>query len=174
MLSGSNGICIVCVWLFQCAYCVGTRKGQWVIGTGQMWVMWVMWMTLSTRSSGMELCSVSEVSQSSGAGLLLTPLLEFFLCSHARILMLHHYVSLVRIPTPAVSVCPLCLSVSASKQFAEEVLQYHNEFRRRHQAPPLKLSNKLSREASRWVNANQIRNLISKDYPNQSLSDGSG
>lgn len=72
--------------------------------------------------------------------------------------------------------CLSSLSVSASKQFAEEVLQYHNEFRRRHQAPPLKLSNKLSREASRWVNAhaNQIRNLISKDYPNQSLSDGSG
>lgn len=106
-LSGSIGNCIVCVWLFQCAYCVGTRKGQWVIGTGQMWVMW---MTLSTRSSGIELCSVSEVSQSSGAGLLLTPQLELFLCSHAWILVLHHYVFLVRIPYPPVSVCPLCLS----------------------------------------------------------------
>uniref|UniRef100_A0A8C9SZE1 Golgi-associated plant pathogenesis-related protein 1 n=1 Tax=Scleropages formosus TaxID=113540 RepID=A0A8C9SZE1_SCLFO len=40
---------------------------------------------------------------------------------------------------------------SASKQFAEEVLRSHNEYRRRHQAPPLKLSSKLSREATRYA-----------------------
>ncbi|KPP60356.1 golgi-associated plant pathogenesis-related protein 1-like, partial [Scleropages formosus] len=39
----------------------------------------------------------------------------------------------------------------ASKQFAEEVLRSHNEYRRRHQAPPLKLSSKLSREATRYA-----------------------
>uniref|UniRef100_A0A8C9TYA0 Golgi-associated plant pathogenesis-related protein 1 n=1 Tax=Scleropages formosus TaxID=113540 RepID=A0A8C9TYA0_SCLFO len=36
-------------------------------------------------------------------------------------------------------------------QFAEEVLRSHNEYRRRHQAPPLKLSSKLSREATRYA-----------------------
>lgn len=49
----------------------------------------------------------------------------------------------------------LCLSpsvLSASKQFAEELLQSHNEYRRKHQAPPLKLSEQLSKEATRWVN----------------------
>ncbi|KAG7470002.1 hypothetical protein MATL_G00135000 [Megalops atlanticus] len=40
---------------------------------------------------------------------------------------------------------------SASKQFAEEVLRSHNEYRRQHQAPPLKLSSKLSREATRYA-----------------------
>ncbi|XP_057690257.1 GLI pathogenesis-related 2, like [Corythoichthys intestinalis] len=40
---------------------------------------------------------------------------------------------------------------SASKQFAEEVLQSHNEYRKKHQAPALKLSNKLSREAARYA-----------------------
>ncbi|KAK5862362.1 hypothetical protein PBY51_017768 [Eleginops maclovinus] len=40
---------------------------------------------------------------------------------------------------------------SASKQFSEEVLQYHNEFRRKHQASPLKLSSKLSKEATRYA-----------------------
>ncbi|XP_028983995.1 GLI pathogenesis-related 2, like [Betta splendens] len=40
---------------------------------------------------------------------------------------------------------------SASKQFAEEVLRCHNEHRKRHQAPPLKLSTKLSREAARYA-----------------------
>ncbi|KAG5270927.1 hypothetical protein AALO_G00173910 [Alosa alosa] len=40
---------------------------------------------------------------------------------------------------------------SASKVFAEEVLHSHNEYRRKHQAPPLKLSSKLSREASRYA-----------------------
>ncbi|KAG7261347.1 hypothetical protein CRUP_002488 [Coryphaenoides rupestris] len=38
----------------------------------------------------------------------------------------------------------------ASKQFAEEVLRSHNDYRRTHQAPPLKLCSKLSREAARW------------------------
>lgn len=40
---------------------------------------------------------------------------------------------------------------SASKQFAEEVLQCHNDYRKKHQAPPLKLSSKLSREAARYA-----------------------
>ncbi|XP_075965615.1 GLI pathogenesis-related 2, like isoform X2 [Anarhichas minor] len=40
---------------------------------------------------------------------------------------------------------------SASKQFAEEVLRCHNEFRRKHQAPPMKLSSKLSSEATRYA-----------------------
>ncbi|XP_061771723.1 GLI pathogenesis-related 2, like isoform X2 [Nerophis ophidion] len=40
---------------------------------------------------------------------------------------------------------------SASKQFAEEALRRHNELRKRHQAPPLKLSSKLNREAARYA-----------------------
>ncbi|CAB1334228.1 unnamed protein product [Coregonus sp. 'balchen'] len=40
---------------------------------------------------------------------------------------------------------------SASKQFSEEVLQSHNEYRRKHQAPPLKLCSKLSRDATRYA-----------------------
>ncbi|CAL8247159.1 unnamed protein product [Lota lota] len=40
---------------------------------------------------------------------------------------------------------------TSSKQFAEEVLRSHNEYRRSHQAPPLKLSSKLSREAARYA-----------------------
>uniref|UniRef100_G3P2B0 GLI pathogenesis-related 2, like n=1 Tax=Gasterosteus aculeatus TaxID=69293 RepID=G3P2B0_GASAC len=40
---------------------------------------------------------------------------------------------------------------SASKQFSEEVLRCHNELRRKHQAPPMKLSSKLSREATRYA-----------------------
>lgn len=49
---------------------------------------------------------------------------------------------------------PFCVSTmgkSVSKQFAEEVLRSHNEYRRSHQAPPLKLSSKLSREAARYA-----------------------
>ncbi|KAG7242064.1 hypothetical protein INR49_024110 [Caranx melampygus] len=40
---------------------------------------------------------------------------------------------------------------SESKQFSEEVLRCHNEYRRKHQAPPLKLNRKLSREAARYA-----------------------
>ncbi|XP_016365113.1 Golgi-associated plant pathogenesis-related protein 1-like [Sinocyclocheilus rhinocerous] len=40
---------------------------------------------------------------------------------------------------------------SASRLFCEEVLKTHNEYRRKHQAPPLKLSSKLSREAARYA-----------------------
>ncbi|XP_039885541.1 GLI pathogenesis-related 2, like isoform X1 [Simochromis diagramma] len=40
---------------------------------------------------------------------------------------------------------------SASKQFAEEVLRCHNDYRMKHQAPPLKLSSKLSKEAARYA-----------------------
>ncbi|XP_024122645.1 GLI pathogenesis-related 2, like [Oryzias melastigma] len=40
---------------------------------------------------------------------------------------------------------------SASKQFSEELLQCHNEYRKKHQAPELKLSSKLSKEAARYA-----------------------
>ncbi|XP_062255454.1 GLI pathogenesis-related 2, like [Platichthys flesus] len=40
---------------------------------------------------------------------------------------------------------------SASKQFAGELLQCHNEYRNKHQAPPLKMSSKLSTEAARYA-----------------------
>ncbi|XP_063054043.1 GLI pathogenesis-related 2, like [Engraulis encrasicolus] len=40
---------------------------------------------------------------------------------------------------------------SASKVFAEEALHSHNDYRRKHQAPPLRLSKKLSREAARYA-----------------------
>ncbi|KAJ0000362.1 hypothetical protein NQD34_012204 [Periophthalmus magnuspinnatus] len=40
---------------------------------------------------------------------------------------------------------------SASKQFAEDLLHSHNDYRRKHQAPPLKLSRKLSNEATRYA-----------------------
>ncbi|XP_015212668.1 GLI pathogenesis-related 2, like [Lepisosteus oculatus] len=42
---------------------------------------------------------------------------------------------------------------SASKQFAKEVLKSHNEYRKQHQVPPLKLSNKLSKEAKRYADS---------------------
>uniref|UniRef100_A0A3P9M893 GLI pathogenesis-related 2, like n=1 Tax=Oryzias latipes TaxID=8090 RepID=A0A3P9M893_ORYLA len=40
---------------------------------------------------------------------------------------------------------------SASKQFSEELLRCHNEYRKKHQAPELKLSSKLSTEAARYA-----------------------
>ncbi|XP_030639432.1 GLI pathogenesis-related 2, like isoform X1 [Chanos chanos] len=40
---------------------------------------------------------------------------------------------------------------SASKLFREEVLKTHNEYRKKHQAPPLKLSSKLCGEATRYA-----------------------
>ncbi|KTG35261.1 hypothetical protein cypCar_00015828 [Cyprinus carpio] len=40
---------------------------------------------------------------------------------------------------------------SASRLFCEEVLKTHNEYRRKHQAPPLKLCSKLSSEAARYA-----------------------
>lgn len=46
-------------------------------------------------------------------------------------------------------------SVSASKEFASEALSCHNEYRRKHQAPPLKLNSRLNKEATRWVHAPQ-------------------
>ncbi|XP_037836511.1 GLI pathogenesis-related 2, like isoform X2 [Kryptolebias marmoratus] len=45
---------------------------------------------------------------------------------------------------------------SASKQFEEELLQSHNEYRRKHQTPPLKLSRKLSREAARSLHGHGV------------------
>lgn len=37
--------------------------------------------------------------------------------------------------------------ISASKQFAEEVLKVHNDYRKKHGVPPLKLCKKLNRGA---------------------------
>ncbi|XP_048366378.1 Golgi-associated plant pathogenesis-related protein 1-like [Sphaerodactylus townsendi] len=37
--------------------------------------------------------------------------------------------------------------ISASKQFADEVLKGHNDYRKKHGVPPLKLCKKLNREA---------------------------
>ncbi|KAK6490550.1 Golgi-associated plant pathogenesis-related protein 1-like [Huso huso] len=42
---------------------------------------------------------------------------------------------------------------SASKQFAEEVLRAHNECRKKHRVPGLKLSSKLNREAQQYAEA---------------------
>lgn len=43
------------------------------------------------------------------------------------------------------------MCASASKQFAEDLLHSHNEYRGKHQAPPLKLSSKISKEATRYA-----------------------
>ncbi|XDV40351.1 hypothetical protein PO909_009444, partial [Leuciscus waleckii] len=40
---------------------------------------------------------------------------------------------------------------AASRLFCEEVLKTHNDYRRKHQASPLKLSSKLSRDAARYA-----------------------
>ncbi|KAM9436024.1 GLI pathogenesis-related 2, like [Clarias gariepinus] len=40
---------------------------------------------------------------------------------------------------------------SASKQFNKDVLKSHNEYRKKHQAPPLKLSKNLCTEAARYA-----------------------
>ncbi|XP_062841610.1 GLI pathogenesis-related 2, like [Trichomycterus rosablanca] len=40
---------------------------------------------------------------------------------------------------------------SASRLFSEEVLRSHNEYRKKHQAPPLKLSSKLCNDATRYA-----------------------
>uniref|UniRef100_A0A8C3YNZ1 GLI pathosis related 2 n=1 Tax=Catagonus wagneri TaxID=51154 RepID=A0A8C3YNZ1_9CETA len=42
---------------------------------------------------------------------------------------------------------------SASKQFNDEVLKAHNEYRRKHGVPPLKLCKKLNREAQQYSEA---------------------
>ncbi|XP_060104287.1 Golgi-associated plant pathogenesis-related protein 1-like [Heteronotia binoei] len=42
---------------------------------------------------------------------------------------------------------------SASKQFAEEVLKAHNDYRKKHGSPPLKLCKKLNREAQQYSEA---------------------
>ncbi|XP_065763868.1 Golgi-associated plant pathogenesis-related protein 1 isoform X2 [Muntiacus reevesi] len=42
---------------------------------------------------------------------------------------------------------------SASKQFNDEVLKAHNEYRRQHGVPPLKLCKKLNREAQQYSEA---------------------
>ncbi|TNN02537.1 hypothetical protein fugu_010024 [Takifugu bimaculatus] len=40
---------------------------------------------------------------------------------------------------------------TASKQFADEALRCHNDYRRKHQAPPLKLNSRLNREATSYA-----------------------
>lgn len=115
----------------------------------------MMWMTFSTPSSVIGLYSLSEVRQSSGG----ETLTHNSAPSSYYVVMYTSSCSIITSPLSYFSLwlanpsclCPLC--VSASKQFAEELLQCHNDFRRKHQAPPLKLSSKLSREAARWVNA---------------------
>uniref|UniRef100_A0A8C5VDT3 Golgi-associated plant pathogenesis-related protein 1 n=1 Tax=Microcebus murinus TaxID=30608 RepID=A0A8C5VDT3_MICMU len=42
---------------------------------------------------------------------------------------------------------------SASRQFQNEVLKAHNEYRRQHGVPPLKLSKQLNREAQQYSEA---------------------
>uniref|UniRef100_A0A452SPJ2 Golgi-associated plant pathogenesis-related protein 1 n=1 Tax=Ursus americanus TaxID=9643 RepID=A0A452SPJ2_URSAM len=42
---------------------------------------------------------------------------------------------------------------SASKQFNNEVLKAHNEYRQQHGVPPLKLCKKLNREAQQYSEA---------------------
>lgn len=47
------------------------------------------------------------------------------------------------------TILTVSLSVLASRIFSEEALKSHNEYRKKHQAPPLKLSKQLCREAER-------------------------
>ncbi|XP_069430183.1 Golgi-associated plant pathogenesis-related protein 1 isoform X2 [Ovis canadensis] len=42
---------------------------------------------------------------------------------------------------------------SASKQFNDEVLKAHNEYRKQHGVPPLKLCKKLNREAQQTLHS---------------------
>ncbi|XP_043921035.1 Golgi-associated plant pathogenesis-related protein 1 [Protopterus annectens] len=42
---------------------------------------------------------------------------------------------------------------SASKQFADEILKVHNEYRKKHGVPPLKNSKKLNRETQQYAEA---------------------
>ena len=42
---------------------------------------------------------------------------------------------------------------SASKQFNDEVLKAHNDYRKQHGVPPLKLCKKLNREAQQYSEA---------------------
>ncbi|XP_072452908.1 Golgi-associated plant pathogenesis-related protein 1 isoform X1 [Notamacropus eugenii] len=48
---------------------------------------------------------------------------------------------------------PLYYYDSASKQFAGDILKAHNEYRRRHGCPPLKLDSRLNREAQQYADA---------------------
>ncbi|XP_063081549.1 Golgi-associated plant pathogenesis-related protein 1 isoform X2 [Cavia porcellus] len=45
---------------------------------------------------------------------------------------------------------------SASKQFNNEVLKAHNEYRRQHGVPPLKLCSKLNREAQQTLHSHGV------------------
>lgn len=161
---------VVSVGLFQCAYCVSAQETVrlmkspmsdrhqwwwwWWYGGGG----WSRWRFLLHHLSP-SWYLLSEVTQAVGLTLSLysATFPESSCCIITSVLSdaVRGWLSL--------PVCPVCLP--ASKQFAEEVLRCHNDYRMKHQAPPLKLSSKLSKEAARWVNAHadQIRNLISKD-----------
>lgn len=54
--------------------------------------------------------------------------------------------------------------ISASKQFAEEVLKAHNDYRKKHGVPPLKLCKKLNRGAQQWVQSFIFFNEISVTF----------
>ncbi|XP_072452910.1 Golgi-associated plant pathogenesis-related protein 1 isoform X2 [Notamacropus eugenii] len=45
------------------------------------------------------------------------------------------------------------IKFTASKQFAGDILKAHNEYRRRHGCPPLKLDSRLNREAQQYADA---------------------
>uniref|UniRef100_A0A9L0I5Y0 Golgi-associated plant pathogenesis-related protein 1 n=1 Tax=Equus asinus TaxID=9793 RepID=A0A9L0I5Y0_EQUAS len=53
----------------------------------------------------------------------------------------------------AAGACERAMGKSASKQFNDEVLKAHNEYRRQHGVPPLKLCKKLNREAQQYSEA---------------------
>lgn len=57
--------------------------------------------------------------------------------------------------------------ISASKQFAEEVLKAHNDYRKKHGVPPLKLCKKLNRGAQQWVQSFLFSDKISVTFIDQ-------
>eukprot|EP00071_Canis_lupus_P047751 XP_022281308.1 Golgi-associated plant pathogenesis-related protein 1 isoform X2 [Canis lupus familiaris] len=46
--------------------------------------------------------------------------------------------------------------ITASKQFNNEVLKAHNEYRQKHGVPPLKLCKKLNREAQQTLHSHGV------------------
>lgn len=138
------------------------RKGQWVIGTGLGGgVMDDVFCSASVICHGVSTHCLRSVcrwwTQTSARVCALCSCMSLHIAS-SRLLCETSLALWLSDPWP---LFPLCLS--ESKLFSEEVLLCHNEYRRKHQAPPLKLNRKLSREAARLVNAHtdQIRNLIS-------------
>ncbi|XP_074057772.1 Golgi-associated plant pathogenesis-related protein 1 isoform X2 [Macrotis lagotis] len=49
---------------------------------------------------------------------------------------------------------------NASKQFAGDLLKAHNDYRRKHGCPPLKLDNKLNQEAQQYADALAITKVL--------------